>query len=166
MRHSTRNLPHGWERENSDIFESCFEKMISKTLSARIGSRISYEVGAKKDIATISAAEEDAFTRAWPNGEFRRKVVPGKAVFSEIAGKVQDKFAVTLTPARIIDELRTEDIHPELFEILRDIHAHLGELSKWHGLFSLEEAQLPRGTGRIGPTNRPTPRLAPAAVGI
>ncbi|MBB3559349.1 hypothetical protein FHX06_000646 [Rhizobium sp. BK512] len=128
-RHSTRVLPANWEDEISNIFQSCLEKMKSKTLSARIGSRISYEVGrgSKKDIATVSAAEEEDFTKSWLYEEFKRKVVPGKAVFSDIAGKVQEKFAVTLTPARIIDELRAGDIDPEMFEILHDIKAHLGE---------------------------------------
>ena len=128
-KHSTRALTEGWAQEISKIFESCFERMRSKTLSARIGSRIGYEVGKgfKKDIATISATEEEAFTSAWPMEEFKRKVVPGRLVFSEIAGKVQEKFAVTLTPSRIIDELRVEDIHSGVFEILRDIQTHLGE---------------------------------------
>ncbi len=128
-RHSTRTLPDDWDQEILAIFKSCFEKMRSKTLSARIGSRIAYEVGkgSKKDIATISATEEDAFTKAWPNDDFKRKVLPGKIVFSEVAGMVQEKFAVTLTPARVIDELGIEDIPPEIFEILQDIQAHLGE---------------------------------------
>lgn len=128
-RYSTRALPVGWEQEVLEVFDSCFERMKSKTLSARIGSRISYEVGkgSKKDIATISAAEEEAFTNSWSNNEFKRKVVPGKTVFSDIAGKVQEKFAVTLTPTRIIDELMTEDVNLEMFEILRRIRDHLGE---------------------------------------
>lgn len=128
-KHSTRALPHEWEQEIKEIFNFCFEQMKSKTLSARIGAKISYEVGksAKKDIATISAEEEQAFTHAWPNDEFKRKVVPGKAVFSEISRMVQEKFTVTLTPSRIIEELRVEDIHPDIFTILRDIQVHLGE---------------------------------------
>ncbi|CDZ68004.1 ABC transporter, ATP-binding protein-related protein [Neorhizobium galegae bv. orientalis] len=128
-KHSGRPLPEDWEQQISDIFMACFEEMKSKTLSARIGHRISYEVGrgSKKDIATVSASEEEAFTKAWPNVEFKRKVVPGKAVFSDIAGKVQQKFAVTLTPARVIDELAIGDIHPEVFNILRDIQTHLNE---------------------------------------
>lgn len=128
-RYSTGELPEAWEQEISEIFSSCFEKVKSKTLSARIGSRISYEVGKnpKKDIATISAAEEEAFTSAWSDDEFKRKVVPGKALFAEIASKVQERFAVTLTAVRVIDELTVEDVHPQLFEILRDIQIHLGE---------------------------------------
>ena len=39
-KHSTRALTEGWAQEISKIFESCFERMRSKTLSARIGSRI------------------------------------------------------------------------------------------------------------------------------
>ena len=128
-RHSSRPLAEGWERQVSDIFTACFEEMKSKTLSARIGHRISYEVGrgSKKDIATVSAAEEEVFTKAWQNDEFKRKVVPGKAVFSEISGKVQQTFSVTLTPSRVIDELGIGDIDPQIFDILRAIQTHLNE---------------------------------------
>lgn len=128
-KHTSRHLPENWEQKISDIFSSCFEEVKSKTLSSRIGHRISYEVnkGSKKDIATVSAAEEEAFTKAWPNDEFKQKVVPGKAVFSSIAGSVQQQFGVTLTPARVIDELSIGDIHPEIFDILRDIQLHLDE---------------------------------------
>ncbi len=44
-KHSNRALPADLEKEIQEIFESCFEKMRSKTLSARIGSRISYGLG-------------------------------------------------------------------------------------------------------------------------
>lgn len=128
-RHSSRPLEEGWEQQVSDTFTACFEEMKSKTLSARIGHRISYEVGrgSKKDIATVSATEEAAFTKAWLSDEFKRKVVPGKVVFSEIAGKIQQTFSVTLTPSRVIDELGVGDIDPEIFDILRAIQTHLNE---------------------------------------
>nr|WP_311272277.1 MULTISPECIES: AAA family ATPase [unclassified Rhizobium] len=128
-RYSSRPLEQGWEQQVSDIFTACFEEMKSKTLSARIGHKISYEVGrgSKKDIATVSAAEEQAFTKAWPSGAFKQKVVPGKAVFSEISSKIQQLFSVTLTPSRVIDELSIGDIDPQIFDILRSIQAHLNE---------------------------------------
>ena len=123
------DLPNGWKEEVADMIESCFEEMKSKTLSARIGSRISYEVGkgSKKDIATISAEEENSFTKNWKDANFRKQVVPGKSVFSAIARGVQEKYKVTITSARVIDEMSVADVHPDLFQILRDVQRHLDE---------------------------------------
>lgn len=128
-KYSNQDLAEGWDQEVSEIFASCYDRVKSKTFSSRVGSKISYEVqrGSKKDISTISASEEEAFTKAWPDDEFKRIVVPGKAVFAEIASTVQERFAVTLTSARVIDELNAADVHPLVFEILREIQAHLGE---------------------------------------
>lgn len=128
-RYANRDLQDNWQDEIDTIVASCFERIKSKTLSARIGSRISYEIGkgSKKDISTISAMEEQAFTNAWVNDAFKRRVVPGKAVFADIAGSIQSRFAVTLTSARIIDELEVGDVDPAVFDILRDIQGHLGE---------------------------------------
>lgn len=128
-RYCGSDLSDDWNRAIADIFASCYESVKSKTLSARIGSRISYEVGrgSAKDISTISAAEEEDFTASWSYDEFKRKVVPGKEVFAEVAREVQDRFAVTLTSARVIDELKVTEIDSEVFEILKEIQEHLGE---------------------------------------
>ncbi|MBJ6373651.1 AAA family ATPase [Sedimentitalea sp. CAU 1593] len=84
-KHFSGSLPKGWQADIVEIINACVEDMRSKTLSARIGSKISYEVGkgSKKDIATISAEEERNFTENWQEAEFRRRVVPGKSVFSQ-----------------------------------------------------------------------------------
>ncbi|MBO9444453.1 ATP-binding protein [Ruegeria sp. R14_0] len=121
------SLPDGYEELVMDIIGASVEEMKSKTLSARIGARISYEVGkgSKKDIATISAEEESNFTTLWNDEEFRYRVVPGKSVFTTIAGEIQKRLKVTITSSRVIDEMTAADINPELFETLKEIQKHL-----------------------------------------
>lgn len=124
---SNGELPEGWEDTVIDAIATNVEAAKSKTLSARIGARISYEVkkGSKKDIATISAEEESNFSERWKDEEFRHRVVPGKLVFSGVAREIQDKLKVTLTSSRVIDEMTAADVKPELFEILKEIQKHL-----------------------------------------
>jgi len=126
-KHSSADLGAGWESEVESLIESCFVEVKSKTLSKRIGFKISHSVskGTKKDIATISSEEEDEFTKSWPDPTYRQRVVPGKLVFSTFAGKIQEKYKITLTPTRVIDEMTAADVDPELFQILKDIKSHL-----------------------------------------
>ncbi|MCF3595460.1 ATP-binding protein [Rhodobacteraceae bacterium LMO-12] len=121
------DLTQGWEDLVISAIAASVEEMKSKTLSARIGSRISFEVGkgSKKDIATISAQEESSFTEKWKDAEFRHRVVPGKLVFSSVAKKIQQDFKVTMTSSRVIDEMTAGDVNPKIFEILKDIQKHL-----------------------------------------
>ncbi len=121
------DLPNNWEVEVETILENCMEEVKSKTMVARIGARISYEVGRgyKKDIATISSEEEVSFTKQWVDAEFRRRVVPGKSVFSAVVGKIQETFGVTVTPSRAIDSMTVADVDPQLLQILKEIQIHL-----------------------------------------
>lgn len=122
-------LPENVGQEIQGIFDSCYEAVKTRTLSSRIGERLRYELakGGKGDILTTSVAEERTFAAAWPMNDFKRKVVPGKTVFSEITGKIQQRYTVTLTPARVVDELKSEEIDPSVLSILESLKAHLGE---------------------------------------
>lgn len=121
------NLTDDWENEVTEIINLSIEEVKQKTLSSKIGKKIEYEVGSgsKKDIPTISAEEEANFEKRWSEKDYRYSVVPGKEVFSAIVGKVQQRFKVTVTSFRVIDEMKVADIHPKLFEILRDVQTHL-----------------------------------------
>ena len=63
-RHSGGELAKNYINGVIDIVHSCIEESKSKTLSSRIGSKISYYVerGYKKDIQTLSAEEEKVFS--------------------------------------------------------------------------------------------------------
>lgn len=120
-------LQDNWKKTVLDAIDTSVDEVKSKTLSARIGARIAFEVskGSKKDIATISAAEEADFTTRWKEENFRYCVVPGKLVLSAITKRIQEELKVTVTSSRIVDEMTVADIPPELFETLKDVKRHL-----------------------------------------
>lgn len=124
---SSQELPNRWNEEIDEIIHNCFEAVKSKTLSSRIGEKIRYYVGSKskRDIPTISSEEEATFTAGWDEFAYKKKVVPGKAVFSTIAREVQNRYRVTLTSSRVIDEMKVVDVPPELFKSLNEIRLHL-----------------------------------------
>ncbi|WP_083195183.1 ATP-dependent endonuclease [Pararhodobacter sp. CCB-MM2] len=120
-------LQDNWKKTVLDAIDTSVDEVKSKTLSARIGARIAFEVGkgSKKDIATISAEEEADFTTRWKEESFRYCVVPGKLVLSAITKRIQEELKVTVTSSRIVDEMKVADIPPELFETLKDVKRHL-----------------------------------------
>ncbi|MBL3611133.1 ATP-dependent nuclease [Rhodovulum sulfidophilum] len=120
-------LQDDWKEVVLGAIDDSVDEVKSKTLSARIGARIAYEVGkgSRKDIATISAEEEAIFTSCWEKLDFRYRVIPGKSVFSAITKRIQEKLKVTVTSSRVIDEMTAADMPPELFEILKDVKRHL-----------------------------------------
>ncbi|TDS91179.1 putative ATPase [Pelagimonas phthalicica] len=120
-------LQEGYEKVVLGAINTSVDEVKSKTLSARIGAKIAYEVGkgSKKDIATISAEEEANFTKGWQEVDFRYRVVPGKSVFSAITKRIQEELKVTVTSSRVIDEMTAADIPPELFETLKEVKGHL-----------------------------------------
>ncbi|PYE85707.1 ATP-dependent nuclease [Pseudoroseicyclus aestuarii] len=120
-------LPADWKAVVSEAINTSLDEVKSKTLSARIGARISYNVEkkSKKDIGTISADEEKFFTGNWDDLEFRYRVVPGKLVFASIAKRIQEALKVTVTASRVIDEMTAADIPPGIFEILKEVKDHL-----------------------------------------
>lgn len=122
-------LEAGWDKEIESIFETSYEEVRSSTLSARIGFRIDFQhrKSSKSDIPTIASSEDKSFNSEWGDEDFKKKVVPGKIVFSNISRLVQERFKVTLTPPRLIDELTVADVHPDIVTILSDIQAHLNQ---------------------------------------
>ncbi|MBE9640967.1 ATP-dependent nuclease [Salipiger mangrovisoli] len=126
-KHSRVPLAAGWEAEIRCIIDASMEATKLQTLSKRIGQRAEFELSKnpKKNISSISTEEEKSFSLFWDDIDFRKRVVPGKIVFSNICREIQDKYKFSLTAARVIDEMTIQDIPSELREILNDIKEHL-----------------------------------------
>ena len=127
--HASEELPSGWEEIVDNIFNAACDATQLRVLAQRIGSKLNFLALQKSraDMQTVSAEEEKAISEGWPDFKFKRKVVPGKEVFAEIARNIQEKFKVTVTSARVIAELDLSEVDPEIFKILGEIRSHLGE---------------------------------------
>jgi hypothetical protein len=121
------DLPDSWMNDIDNIFEEACEQTKSTVLSRRIGSRIDYLVnsGIKSDIQTISAEEEKKFTQEWNSQAYKASVIPGKSVLAKITTDIQEKFSVSLTPTRLIDEIEVGEFNSDVRQMIYDIEAHL-----------------------------------------
>lgn len=128
-RHTSSELPKDWEKTVDSIFLDSCNATKTRVLAQRIGSKLNYlaESGSRANMQTISAEEEKVISEKWSDLDFVRKVVPGKEVFSDIVRAIQETFKVTVTSNRLISELQTSEIEPEVFKILAGIRSHLGE---------------------------------------
>lgn len=113
----------------SEILESIvseYEKIVGEcrdaVFSMRMGHFIQYRLSKnpKMDMPTLSSEFQKKFSEDWVDAEYRKSVVPGKAVFSSLARYVQEKFGVTLTAARVADELLRAEVDVKVLKILVD----------------------------------------------
>jgi predicted ATPase len=115
-----------------DFIDQLFQKVIENSRDEVFGQRMGHYIqfvlkkNPKMDTPTISSAFQKRFSQEWLDDDFRRAVVPGKKVFSEIVKLIQDKFGVTVTPARVSDELILAEIHPKLLKILAEFKNYFG----------------------------------------
>jgi hypothetical protein len=72
----------------------------------------------RSDVPTLSSEFQKEFSYQWENPSYRRAVVPGKEIFSLLARSVQETWGVTLTAARVIEELGPADIDGRLLKII------------------------------------------------
>lgn len=94
----------------------------------RVGTFIQYQLRKKpnSDAPTLSSQFQKKFTEDWQDESFRRRVVPGKSIFSSISKFVQDEFKVSLSPARVIDELDPAEIDRDIQNIISRLKAVFG----------------------------------------
>ncbi|WP_245472189.1 ATP-dependent nuclease [Rhizobium jaguaris] len=128
-KHSKKTLAADWENEILKIFSDTISGFKDPVFSRIVGKYIEYELGRnpKQDVTTLSANEADRFSQAWNTETFRRAKVPGKAAFSLIAKDIQDKFGVSLTPSRVVDELELSQIHPDIRDLLNSFKSYFAE---------------------------------------
>lgn len=109
-------------------FERIIEGFKDQVFGQRMGHFIQHKLSksAKFDVPTSSAEFQRKFSESWCKAEFRRAVVPGKAVFSLLSKFSQEKFKVSLTASRVIEELTPAEIHPKVQKIIFDIRDCFG----------------------------------------
>lgn len=115
-----------------DSVESEIEELIDKSrdqvFSQRMGHFIQYSLSKNPRANTpeLAVQFQRKFSQDWGSSVFRRSVAPGKAIFSALAKSIQTRLGVTLTAARVIEELSPADIDPKLIKILADLKDYFG----------------------------------------
>ena len=114
------------------LIDEEFDRLIldarDQVFGQRMGHFIQHQLSKKPkmDTPTLSNDFQKLFSEDWKSAQFRRKVVPGKAVFSLLAKFTQDQFKVSLTPSRVIDELEPAEIDGEVQGIVSKLKAVFG----------------------------------------
>ncbi|KQR30249.1 hypothetical protein ASF91_15685 [Rhizobium sp. Leaf155] len=119
-KNAQKKLPDSWRSRIDDIYSSTIESFKEPTSIKTASKFVEFEMSArpKSDLPSIMDKAMHTFSTNWKNPDFRRSKVPGKEVFSNIAKAVQEEFGVTLTDARVINELQPSDIPQAVREIL------------------------------------------------
>jgi energy-coupling factor transporter ATP-binding protein EcfA2 len=91
-----------------------------------IVKQVTSEVHRQNRAAGIAPAMREArqlVETDWPTPGARRRLLPGKAVLSEVSRWSQEHFGVALSAARLARELRRDEIVAEVRDVLESIEA-------------------------------------------
>ena len=108
-------------RPISEFLREITDSMKTEVQAQRIAKRVDFSARTGKDPSTISREAIEIFDRKWSDDQLRLHIVPGKRVLSELFSRVQSEYKVTLTPSRIIEQLRESDMPLDLRQTLRAI---------------------------------------------
>lgn len=110
-------------RPIADILEEITAPMKADVQSQFVAKRGEYLKPTGKDASTIYCEAIEIFEQDWNDVQLRLHIVRGKKVLSELSSRVQEEYKVTLTTARIIEQLRENEIPWDLRQTLRRIES-------------------------------------------
>ncbi len=110
-------------RPIADILEEITAPMKADVQSQFFAKRGEYLKHTGKDPSTINLESIEILEGYWNEARLRLHIVPGKRVLSELSSRVQEEYKVTLTTARIVEELRDNEIPWDLRQTLKKIES-------------------------------------------
>lgn len=129
LKYSNKELSLGWEAAFDEGFDNIIAATRDHVVSRRIGARIQYELqkNPKRDVAGISADEMKSFSAAWEDERSRLNMISGKDVYFSLKRFVSDTFSVSLSDARIVSEMKPDDLDADFRKILVAIRDSFAE---------------------------------------
>ena len=108
--------------ESIDVILDRITEEIRATVQGQyIGKYCEYFKSGGKDPATLSAEAIRIFDEKWGTLGQRLEIVPGKHVLKNLRNYINQKWSVSLTDIRIIDEFKPAEIPIDLMELLRTL---------------------------------------------
>jgi len=101
-----------------DILEKITMSLKADVQGQYIGKFCEYNKSCGKDSATLSSEAINRFDSKWKSLETRLEIMPGKKVLRKLRTYVNDKWSVSLTDVKIIDEFLLDEIPSDLKELL------------------------------------------------
>lgn len=106
------------------ILDNITMQLKADTQGQYVSKYLEYGKGSGKDTGTLSTEAIKRFEERWATFETRMEIVPGKSVLRNLRGYVNNKWSVSLTDVRIIDEFRPAEIPNDLVELLKTIEEY------------------------------------------
>jgi energy-coupling factor transporter ATP-binding protein EcfA2 len=124
-KYKRKPLPPDWEKQVETIFDGALEELRDQTSSNVVIALVQEEMKRKPDsnMHSVYNLAMSEFRNDWKQPGFRTAKVGGKEAFSLIAKAIQNQFQVNLTETRVIEEMTTEDISPEVLEIFQSLQS-------------------------------------------
>ncbi len=108
----------------SQLLEVITNPLKSNIQAQYIAKRNNYYEHSRIDQATLTTETINQFNLKWDNIETRMEIVPGKEILQKIRTDIQDKYSVTLTDFRIIDEFSYAEIPNDLIQLIEGLEAY------------------------------------------
>lgn len=89
-----------------------------------VGKYLEYNKGSGRDAATLSAEAITRFESKWTALETRLEIVPGKEILRKLRAFIHDRWSVSLSDLRIIDEFRPAEIPSDMVDLLTTLEAY------------------------------------------
>lgn len=103
------------------ILEKLTKELRASVQAQYISKRMEFFKRSNKDKATIATETIKMFDSKWENLASRMEIIPGKDVLRELRKELQEKYNITLTDSRIIEEFKKEEIPDDLVGLLEKI---------------------------------------------
>ena len=97
--------------------------MKSEVQAQYMAKRQEYLISTGKDRSTINRETIEIFDLKWNNDQSRLQIAPGKKVLRELVSRLQEEYKVTLTSAKIIEQMQEADIPRDLRQTIREIES-------------------------------------------
>jgi hypothetical protein len=103
----------------SDVTEAMRVSVQGQYMARRVDVEKATSRG--EDASTIQSRILREFEDRWSDFQSRMEMVPGKSVLSELNKRLQERYAIALTPAFIIRHFRPEEIPGEMLSLVQSI---------------------------------------------
>lgn len=107
-----------------DILLQITKEFRTKTQGQYVAKYLEYKKGNAKDPSTLSSEAIARFEQKWDALPSRMEIVPGKEVLRNLRSYVSDKWALSLTDVRIIDEFHRAEIPTDLADLLKTLEEY------------------------------------------
>ena len=104
-----------------DVLRAITEPMKNRVYSLVAAARLESSAHSGIDQSTILRETGEWFDGQWTDIRRRLEVVPGKETLSELNAHLQSVYKISITPARIVEEIRKEEVPGEFMGTLTEL---------------------------------------------